>query len=251
MPSDPLPVASVTSRMNKLLVSTLLALVLEAHAETFTDKKNRSIEAEIVSATEKTVSLRLANGKIAKLAREKLIDENQELIDTWLKNALPKIKIDPKLARGLKKSDNTAWEKVQSFKLSLKIENDSRDKDLEDSEITAVLVGRADWNKKLFKILKIQTKTVKVAADGSETFNLDGLRNYYSKSYGFHALNYVIEVRRKRDGKLIYLSSDDGVLKKRAAAIIKLSEGDIVEQDFSTKMEGTGKLYSSLTVVDD
>lgn len=236
--------------LKPLLTSALIVLTsMGVFAETFTDKKGRKIEAELVKADESNIWVKLANRKTVKISRELLIKENQTTIDEWLKSAMPDIRVDLKLARGLKKSDLTSWEKVQTVELSVDLENRDLSKGIEDAELTVYLVGRTEWDKSIFKVLKVQTENTEILKDDSTTVSFDKLKNYYSARRGFHALNYLVHIKRKSDDKTIYLGSDNSVLKKRASEIIKLSEGDVVKADYTTKLNSGESIYTSQTVL--
>ena len=236
-------------RFATFFVALFLFTTAFAEKQTLTDKKGRKIEVEIEKANETDVWVKLANRKTVQIKRSLLIDDDQKVIDEWLKSALPQIKVDPKLARGLKKSDLTSWQKVQSLELSIDLENKDLNIGIEDAQVTVYLVGRAEWNKTIFKVLKVQSEKVEISKDDTTTVNFDKLKNYYSATRGFHALKYVVHVQRESDKKLIYLGSDNSVLSKRGSEIIELSEGDVVKSDYTTKLDASENLYYSQTVV--
>ncbi len=221
-----------------LVIWAALSLAVVAEKHTLTDKKGREINVEILKADEDNVWVKLANRKQAKIPRAQLIDSNQEVIDEWLKSALPDIRVNATVARGNKRGSP---EFIQNLQISVELENRDLHQGIDDVEVEVYLVGRGQWDKSYFAILWDESQSVDVSADTTETVTFSKLINTYTDSWGYHAMNYVVHVKRGEDDKLIYLGSDDGVLDKRAEDIIKLDGGDVVKGDWSNALQSSSK----------
>ncbi|MDB4809375.1 hypothetical protein OAH21_01570 [bacterium] len=220
------------------VVFGFICIAASAEQHTLTDVKGRKITVTILKADSKYVWVKLANRKEAKIPRSQLIEANQQTIDEWLKSALPDIRVDAKVARGNKRA---APEFVQNLQLTVNLENKDRNLGIDDVEVEVWLVGRGQWDKSYFAILWKESASIEISADDSETITFSKLINTYTDSWGYHAMNYVVHVRRGEDDRLIYLGSDDGVLDKRAEDIIKLNRGDVVKGDWTQALKSSSK----------
>ncbi len=223
-----------------LLLLGFLCSGASAEQHALTDVKGRKITVTILKADSDNVWVKLVNRKEAKIPRNQLIEASQETIDEWLKSALPDVRVGAKVARGNKRA---APEFVQNLQLTVDLENRDKHQGIDNVEVEVFLVGRGQWDKSYFAILWKESESIEISADDSETITFSKLINTYTDSWGYHAMNYVVHVKRGEDDKLIYLGSDDGVLDKRAEDIIKLSKGDVVQGDW-TKALGSSSKYA-------
>ena len=232
--------------MRPLILTFLIVSSLVAQARPFTNTAGKTINAEIARATETDVWLRTSNGRTSKVPLSALSTDDQAFIKKWLMDALPNVKIEPKLARGLKEAkDHPKWESKQNFTLTVSFRNDSGDKDLEETEATLFLVGKASVDDKVFKILSRITKTISLPGNKSDTIEFPKIENYFSKNKGFHALSYVLEVKRVRDNKQLHLSSPNAYLKKRMSDIITRNQDDITDSTFLKVVPAEGSKFES------
>ena len=215
-----------------------MCIAASAEQHTLTNVKGRKITVTILKADSDNVWVKLANRKEAKIPRSQLIEANQETIDEWLKSALPDIRVDAKVSRGNKRA---APEFVQNLQLTVNLENRDKNLGIDDVEVEVYLVGRGQWDKSYFAILWKESASIEISADDSETITFSKLINTYTDSWGYHAMNYVVYVKRGEDDRLIYLGSDDGVLDKRAKDIIKLNKGDVVRGDWTQALQSSSK----------
>ena len=232
--------------MKSLIFASFTLLPFLIQARPFTNTAGKTIEAEITRATETDVWLRTTNGKVAKVPLSALSEKDQAFIKTWLKDALLNVKIEPKLARGLKKAkDTTKWASKQNFVLTVDFRNDSANLDLEDSEATLFLVGQSTADEKIYRILAKVTKSISLPSNGSDTLEFPRIESYYSDRKGFHAISYVLEVKRKRDDKQLHLSSPNAFLKKRMAEITARQANDSTDSTFVKIVEAEGSQFET------
>ncbi len=215
--------------------------------ETFTNLSGKSIEADISKADTSHVWLRLKNGKVSKVARDVLSEKDQGLIDEWINSAVPDIKVSPMLARGLKPAkEEKKWVKKQTFELKVNLSNYSSDLPLEETEVIFFLIGRAEVDKKICKVPAREVRKISLKANGSGEVIFSRFENFYSPgAKGFHALNYVLHLKRVRDGKVLHTSSPNGFLEVRKDDVVLLKANDITDATFRNEESPQGEQFTS------
>jgi hypothetical protein len=94
--SEPIPrQVAVMTRIFPLLAGIVLAG--SAPARTFTNTEGKTIEAEVVRATDKQVMLRLENHRSVTIDLATLSAEDQAYIQEWQANRIPRLRFDPNL----------------------------------------------------------------------------------------------------------------------------------------------------------
>ncbi len=235
--------------MKAIIFLPLLLMITMAQGYLFTNKDGRTVEAEVSKANDKDVWLRLSSGRSIKISRAKLIDDDQKYITEWMSDQLPNIQVEPNLVRTVN-SKRGYFEKnyKQTLSFSANIENFSADKELEECEVIYYFIGRSIKNKKNYKVLSRQVRNVSVPPNGEESVKFTDIVNHYenNRSYGFgqrghKGLDYVLHIKRKRDGRTVHLSSPSILLGKNKENIIMLSNGDVTGDDFLKRAKPAAK----------
>ena len=231
--------------MNLPVLLLLLAISLapvRAEYRTFTNTEGRTVDAELIKADPTQAWLRLKGGRVVPIARDTLSEADQTFITTWIADKVPDLKVKPDFDRGLTKggSDNSSVK--QSFGMRVEIKNFSSKKALEESEVIYHLVGRDATDADRYKVLSRQVFELTIEPGQTKKAFFENIVNHYSESErrnngeksgrGHRGLGYVLQIQRKRDMRLVHLSSSTSLLDDAKEAIISLEEGDETGKTF-------------------
>ncbi len=206
----------------------------------FTDVTGRTLEADISRADQTHVWLKLGNGRVSKVARHKLSEGDQKVIDTWLANAIPNLRIEPNFIRkAVSNKKYYSKEIQQNFAFSVTFDNYSGDIGLDECDVVYYLIGRSCVNKDLYKVLSRQKKTISLLPNAKSVVTFKEIENHYHddnsswrEKFGHRALGYVLLVQRKQDKRIIHLSSPTILLEKYMKDIILLKNSEVTGEDF-------------------
>jgi hypothetical protein len=201
----------------------------------FTNTEGRTLKAQIVKSDASRVWLRLSGGRVAPVALDSLIEADRLYISKWTADRLPDLEIKPDFNRG--RSNDTKGEVVsQNFEMSVTMKNFSPSKDLEESEVIYYLIGRDVNDSDRYTVMSKQVKEISVAHGTTSKVTFKNIRNRYRdgdfKNRGVRGLGYVLQIRRKRDMRRIYLASATTILDSAKEEIVMLEEGDVVGKTF-------------------
>ena len=217
-------------------------LTLQVSARTFTNTKGKELVAEITTADHKSVTLKLSSGKFSKIQLSQLSAADQEFVQNWIAQQLPKLRVTPQFVRSNRVPRATATspevngERVQVLELSVHFESWDEVRDIKDAELKYILVGRSMSQKERYKILAVQRAEFSVEPAGETTVDFKKVNNFYddnpSAGKGARCVGYVLYATRKSDGRTIYASASSPILKKHLSSIATFNTGEEVDNNF-------------------
>lgn len=225
------------------IISGSLLLTARAELRTFTNHEGKTIEAELIKADEATVVLRIKGGRLAKININTLSPADQAFIGHWIADKVPDVEITPDFDRGNSKNRSSSERNgnTQTFGFKVSIKNYSPGNTLEPCEIIYYLIGKSTSDA-TYKVLSRQIRETTVGPGETKLVRFESIQNQYAdaaKTYegedtnhGYKGLGYVLHVQRKRDKRLIHLSSPATNLESVKTSIITLAEGDVTLADF-------------------
>lgn len=221
----------------RYLLILLSAGVGIAHGQEhqFTNSDGRTVDAELVKADSTKVWLRLKGGRILPVPLKSLVEEDQLYVNKWIADRLPDLQIKPDFDRG--RSNETKKDVTQqSFEMKVSLKNFSPEKDLEESEIIYYLIGRNLADSHKYQVMSRQVREITVPHGQTREVTFDKVHNRYRdenlSGREYRGLGYVLQIRRKRDMRRVYLTSSTAILENGKEAIINLEEKDIVGDTF-------------------
>lgn len=229
------------------VLTILLAVAVlggSGSARTFTNTEGKTIEAEIVRATAKSVTLLLPNRRSTTIPLTTLSEEDRTHVAEWLAARIPSLRFTPNLKRSNKNkrlgssSTRSSYQQVQTYEMSVDVRNEENTKGLEDSVMKYVLVGRSLTDNNRFKILAVQEGDFSVPVSGRTHIPFRTVVNeYYDSSIsnsrsGFKCIGYILHAERKGDKREVYSHGSTNQLKEHIHAIVKLRAGDLTDGTF-------------------
>ena len=159
-----------TKRHGMLLVALGVLVAPPLSGRTFTNTAGKSIEAEIVRATNTEVTLRLKNRRKATVPLNTLSKEDQDFVAAWLADEVPPLRFTPKMVKSNRdhrySNSSSSSRQIQTYEMSVEVQNDQNALGLEESVMQFVLVGRSLRDSSSYKILMVQKVPFKVAPAG-------------------------------------------------------------------------------------
>lgn len=228
-----------------LLFLFLGAFLAPAHAEyrKFTNTGGKTLDAELVTANDAHVSIRTKGGRIVSIKRDTLSEDDQTYINTWISNKVPDVEVRPNFDRGLTKDRNKYSPATkQTFGMRVEVKNYSPDKTLEESEVIYYLIGRDINDRDRYKVLSKQVFTLTIDPGKTKKAIFKDIVNNYregtkyqggkSPGQGHRGIGYVLHIKRKRDNRLVHLSSPTTLLDNVKEKIIALEQDDETDETF-------------------
>lgn len=242
--------------MIRIALSLVLAAALThvLSARTFTNSKGKQLEAEIVRATDTTVTLILKNQRTATIKTSTLSKEDQEYVKQWLADMIPRLRIKPTANRSLDKdvtyngphpgiriepgsrpedfvtTRNTA--RTQGIDLSVEVRNEDTAKGLEASTMKFYLVGRNQADKKNYHVLLVQSQPFSVAAAGKTNVKFRNVMVHSRNKSGFRISGYAIVATRDKDQRRVYSHASTATIKRCFEEVLTLNTGDMADKNF-------------------
>jgi hypothetical protein len=207
----------------------------------FTNTEGKRVTAEVVGADETSVTMKLDGGQLTRVPLASLSGEDQAYIAKWLKDSVPSLSITPKFVRANRNKDTNGnksndGQQMQVFNLSVEVFNEDKSRALEDCEARYVLVGRSLEDRGLYKVLSVQTVEFSLDAEQRTTLPFKEVQNFYEdssrRSSGHRGVGYVLQIKRKADGREVFLRSDTPLLEKAAGLIAALPERAETDETF-------------------
>jgi hypothetical protein len=229
--------------MNVAVIFSLCTLLtLPVTARIFTSITGKTIEAEIIAATDQSVTLKLSSGKTSKATLDKFSKADQAHVKAWLADKLPDVRVTPKFVRANRDAGATSSSfffdddrKVQVLDLSVHLETWDKARGVE-GEIKYVLVGRSLAKRGQHKILAVQSADFTLAPAGQANVDFKTVKNYYEdgdySTRGARCIGYVLYACRKSDGREVYSSASTPVLGNAIHSIIALKTGEETDENF-------------------
>lgn len=235
--------------MSKNFLTTLLLLagmaaVLEGRI--FTNTAGKTLEAEIVRATSKTVTLRLQNKRTTTIKLDTLSAADQEHVAAWLADRVPRLRFDPNVIRSNKAERDSDFFSSsynhQGFEMTVNVTNDENAKGLEESTMKFILVGRSQTDRDKYKILSVQEENFSVLPAGRTAVLFRKVINkYYDSGYsksGFKCIGYVLYATRKKDKREVWSHASTQQLKEVIPSLVTLKMGTITDKFFQAPLGG-------------
>ena len=220
----------------------LAALALPSGGRTFTNTEGDTIEAEIASATEESVTFKMPNGSTPTVALSKLSEEDRKFIQAWRAKQVPDIRVTPKFVRSNRDSRSsssiysTEGRQVQILEMTVEVETWDRHVGLDDAELTYILVGRSTADRSRYKILSVQNNNFQLLPGGKAEVPFKTVKNHYvdSTAYqkGARCIGYVLAATRKGDDRPFYTSASSPLLEDAIPTIVTLQAGEETDENF-------------------
>lgn len=230
-------------------VSSLEAAVIEV-----ANTSGQKMTVEIVSYTASSGNVRIkrADGQFFNTKLSVFDAPSQEKIIANAPKELPDFSLDVSIGRQRARQGNSAYMQNMTITTSVKVENKSRDIDLDQTNCTIVLVGRNakryanrayDW----FKVLSVQKFSTTLTAGKSSEHELRAIETTYdqdkdSSNLGGWEFEGYLLVAQDEDGNIIATKTTLGdvsttTLKdpKAILAAIALSEGMETNHDLTPR----------------
>lgn len=230
----------------KLHIALLgLALLGIAAAESgprvFTNTDGKRISAELVESDGTMVTLKIEGTRIARIPMASLSAEDQAYVAKWVEDRLPPLKVTPTFVRANRNLDtggkkNKGGQQAQVLNLSVEIVNEDKTRALEECEVRYMLVGRSLEAQGVYKVLAVQTAEFSLDPAEKTTVPFKEVQNQYKddnqRASGHRLVGYVLQIKRKRDGREAYLHSESPILVKSASLIATLPQGTETDDSF-------------------
>ena len=240
--------------MNLAVISSLCALALltpHSVARTFTNTEGKSIEAQIVSATDKDVTLKLPSGKTSTVLLSNLSHADQDHVKSWIEEKVPDVRVTPNFVRSNRDTNKELDEgggfrkrfddkerggrQVQVLELNVELETWDKARGVE-GQLRYILVGRSLETRGQYKILAVQTEDFNLPPGGDTTVEFTKVENFYedgqNRGRGARCVGYVLYATRKSDGREIHASASSPILKDAIHSIISLPAGEVTDDSF-------------------
>ena len=230
--------------MYRFCVQILLVLLVAglSFGRPFTNTEGKTIEADIVSATATTVTLKIASGRKVPVKLETLSEADQKFVKNVAGQPPPRLRVTPNLVRSNRDDERGEYyydegRQVQLLTMKVEVDNDDAKAALGESVLKYVLVGRSVRDRNQYKILAVQTENLKLARQESRTVNFKTVKNTYDDGdygkTGHKCIGYILHVKRKSDGLKVYSFASTPILEKGIFNIVtNLKAGDLTDENF-------------------
>lgn len=230
-------------------MASLQAAVIEV-----ANTAGQKMTVEIISYTASSGNVRIkrADGKFFNTKISVFDGASQEKIIANAPRELPDFSLDVSIGRQRARAGNSSYMQNMTITTSVKVENTSRDIDLDQTNCTIVLVGRNskryanrayDW----YKVLSVQTFSTKLVAGGTSEHELKAIETTYdqdkdSSNLGGWEFEGYLLVAQDEDGNIIATKTtlgDVGITTvkdpKAVLAAIALREGTETNHDLTPR----------------
>ncbi|NNM30790.1 MAG: hypothetical protein HKO57_14825, partial [Akkermansiaceae bacterium] len=166
---------------------------------------------------------------------------DQEFVKSWAANRVPRLRVTPKLVRSNRDDERyEGWfdegRQTQVLSMSVEVENQDTRSPLSDAKLKYILVGRSVKNRNQYKILAVQSASLKLRAQESSNINFKTVKNSYDDAHydkgGHKCVGYVLHIRRDSDDREVYSFGSTPILEKAIFNIVNLRTGDLTDENF-------------------
>ncbi len=198
---------------------------MTSHSREFTSTDGKKINAEIVTATEDEVVLKMGAREF-RIPIARLSEPDRKHISEWrttaLKNKIPKLKVEIYSGKSDRRDKNDSYDdRTGSFQFKVKITNEEIHYQLSDATAKLVVIGEDCDNSKVYGVM--QTNSFKVSAEPGKTFEWQGKPFHFEydddpPTHGVKYYGYVLQLKNS-SGKVIY---ENAIPKKFEDSINKI-----------------------------
>lgn len=241
--------------MNKYLgklsligVFAMTSITLQAKQVQLTNKDDKAISVELVSATDDAVTFKMGkNRKTMTLPISELSPGSQALVKDWKKKGgglSEEYEIKSSIRSSSKKKKSTG-KKVQPVDITIKskveITNGSRDLVTGAAKATVIVLGRAVAKSRTVYVFHTQSKKLPAIEPGeSFEFEIKDLKDKYlddkDKSYGAKYSGYAVIIE-DADGEVIASKSmPSSLIEKYSKELLTVEQGEFYNSDFTPSL---------------
>ncbi|MEM8955744.1 MAG: hypothetical protein AAGD22_16440 [Verrucomicrobiota bacterium] len=167
-----------------LLVATLSMLPnSRADMRQFTDPNGNTMNAEIVSASGETVTMKRSDGRTFTTKVTVFSKDDQAYIKDWIEeeqsNRIPRVDIEVNTGKSNRELQNNIDDRRQSFEFVVKITNTERGFDIVGAKGTLLVFGKDVSDSNQLKLLNRQEFDVSIPFSRTLTFSAEPFTNVY------------------------------------------------------------------------
>ena len=224
-----------------LLAAMIVLLSPSIEARPFTNAEGKTLEADIVRASDTEVTLRMVNQRTATVKISSLSEIDQAYVRKWIISQIPSLRVTPNMVRKTTKESRKSFFSTstkyyrQSYELEVDFQNNDTSKSLETTSLKYMLIGQSVNDPEKHRVLSVQTEDMEVARGGKHTVIFEKEQNTYSEtsSYGsYKCIGFVLYGVRKKDDREVYRFASTPQLEEALYSIIQLNERDMADKNF-------------------
>ena len=158
-----------------LLAAMIVLLSPSSEARPFTNAEGKTLEADIVRASDTEVTLRMVNQRTATVKISSLSEIDQAYVRKWIISQIPSLRVTPNMVRKTTKESRKSFFSTstkyyrQSYELEVDFQNNDTSKSLETTSLKYMLIGQSVNDPEKHRVLSVQTEDMEVARGGKHT----------------------------------------------------------------------------------
>ncbi len=235
-----------TSFASALITAILFAApILQAETHQFTDSNGNTIQAEIVSVSGESVTIKRNDGRSFTTKTSVFSEEDRKFIAAWQKaealNRIPRLEIrinNGKNDRLAKDGDYDNRTAALQFKVS--IENEERNFDIVDAKATLLIFGKSVFDSGRLKVMSRESFDLSVPEGATAVLNGEEVVFKYddndSAKFGHKYGGYLVVIQNE-GGKIIGHKCVPEPMGKYLEAALKLKSGQSCDRYMTPKKE--------------